>query len=740
MMHPLLMRQLEAAKISVQSEQMEAFLESVSKTYGTYDERIESLLRSLERALDDKQRLYRQSQYSTRERIDAILHVIPDLVLLLSAEGRYLDIYDKGRKEVLFQPKEMMIGKTPYEIFDHEQAKAFDDLLKKTFRTGQVESIRYELNVPKGLRRFEARIIPLPEQNGSEEAAVVIIRDMTDLERSEQNARLLETVFAEATEGVMIEDGDRNVVFVNPTMEKLLGLSSEMCIGKHSTYFSAMLPDELIQPIYGAMETEGYWHGEVELKRFDGTSLLAWLSLDALKDATGNLANVVVMLTDISELAKSREQLEFLATHDALTRLPNRVLLFDRLEHSIATMNRKGGMGALLFLDIDKFKDINDNFGHHIGDQLLIEVANRLKDTVRSSDSIGRFGGDEFLMILEEVEHIDEVLVIIQKIRERLAIPFAFSELELEITMSIGIALIPDDGDDAEMLVNAADRAMYIVKERGRDGFEFYSKDYSVVSHEYFRIQRATRQAIREGLFRIVYQPQFALSDGRLTGAEALLRCDIEDIRDVSVAKLIAIAEESGTIHEIGKIVFDTVCRQIALWQKISLTPVNIAVNLSRRELEREGLPEMVRSSLGSCCVTPMALEFEITESTLMKSSSEARRNIETLRQMGCRFSIDDFGTGYSSLSNLKEFDLDKLKIDKSFIDALVSDEGDQVIVSATISMAKKLGLTVLAEGVETKEQVEVLQEFGCDEVQGFFYSRPVSAEAMTELLQALNA
>ncbi len=553
-------------------------------------------------------------------------------------------------------------------------------------------------------------------------------------------SKLLETVFAEATEGVLIENAERRAVFVNPALEKILGLKKDRMLGEHSDFFSRLLTPERKEQMHHAIEREGHWHGEAEITRDDGQQLLVWLTVDVLKDADGNLNNVVVMVTDISEIRKSREQLEFMATHDILTGLPNRALLFDRIEHTIESMKRTGGMGALLFIDIDRFKNVNDVYGHTVGDRLLIEVARRLKDAVRSSDTVGRFGGDEFLLVIEQIGKVDEVMTVIQKIRELFMIPFSVSGQEITVTMSIGIAMIPDDGEGVEALVGAADRAMYMVKQNGRDGFEFYSKDYSVIYHEYFRIQRFTRQAVREGAFKMLYQPQFSLTDGRLTGAEALLRCTLPELASVPIEKVIAVAEESGAIHEISRFVIGNVCEQISQWRRLSLTPMRIAVNLSRRELGSEDLVETIRGNIGACCIDPMELEFEITESTLMQSTQTARENIKALRNFGCRFSIDDFGTGYSSLSNLKEFDLDKLKIDKSFIEALASDSDDRIIVSATVSMGKKLGLTVLAEGVETVRQVELLQSFGCDEVQGYYYSRPVEKETMTELLQALNA
>jgi len=671
--------------------------------------------------------------------LDAIVAAIPDLMFLMDEQGRYRKIYAKGKEHLLFAPAASLIGKSAYDVFDAEPAAFFTDAITRAMRTGRDVTVEYPLDIEKKRLYFEARIVPLVWQQTEAKYVLVIIREMTLRYEQQQKALLVEKVFEDATEGIMIESSERFVIKVNPAMQKILEMGEDAMLGKHSEFFNRMLPSDTVREIYRGMETAGFWHGECELRLLSDKKKLAWLSISTVTDEKGGISNFLVMVTDISEVRKSRDQLEFMANHDLLTGLPNRALLFEHLEHAIASIKRTESIGALLFIDIDNFKEINDTFGHHIGDLLLIEVAHRLKEAVRESDTVGRLGGDEFLLIAENVHQIDEVLVIIQKIREHFNLPLTVEGVDFDVSLSIGVALIPDDGDHAQELVSAADQAMYVVKERGRDGFEFYSERYSVLSHEYFRIQRALKKAIREGAFTMVYQPQFSITDGRLIGAEALLRCTLDELKDVPVAKLISVAEQSGAINEIGRFVFRFVCNQVSYWRALSLTPFKIAVNLSRRELASPVLVESVRENMKNCCVLPIELEFEITESTLMKGGGNARKNIEALREMGCRFSIDDFGTGYSSLSNLKEFNLDKLKIDRMFIDALETDADDQVIVSATISMAKKLGLTVLAEGVETDEQVKLLKQFGCDEVQGFFYSMPISADKMTELLKAIN-
>ncbi|MEJ2500834.1 MAG: diguanylate cyclase [Campylobacterales bacterium] len=625
--------------------------------------------------------------------LGSIVNAIPDLMFLVDEKGVYRDVFAHGKEHLLFAPPDALLGKTAYDIFDAEHAELFMESMVRAIRQGVDVTLEYPLEIGEQTLFFEARIVPLPpEAPDTLKYALVIIREVTKTHEEAQKARLVEKVFQDATEGMIIENAERYVVKVNPAMLQILEMEETQIMGRHSDYFRPLFQAETVRDIYDSMELFGFWHGEAELKLPSGKAKLAWVSINAVLDEEDAVSNYLIMVTDISEVRKSREQLEFMANHDILTGLPNRVLLFDHLEHAIATIKRTQSMGALLFMDIDNFKEVNDNFGHRIGDLLLIEVAQRLKDAVRSSDTVGRLGGDEFLLIAENVHHIDEVLIIIQKIRALFGMPLVLEGVELEVTLSIGIALIPEDGEDVEVLVSAADQAMYVVKERGRNGFEFYSRHYSLLSHEYFRIQRGIKQAIREEAFVMVYQPQFSITDGRVCGAEALLRCTLDGLRD-----------SSGGVTQ-----------QRLRCSRTDSTSVLLAS--SRRDRF-------------------IAIRTGITESTLMQGRGSARENIEALRKMGCRFSIDDFGTGYSSLSNLKLFNLDKLKIDKMFIDSLISDADDQVIVSATISMAKKLGLTVLAEGVEQDAQLALLQQYGCDEVQGFYFSEPLSAEKMTELL-----
>jgi len=667
--------------------------------------------------------------------LDAVISVIPDLIFLVNIDGKYLDVLATGKENLLYRPKEEIIGKYITDFFDQKTSQKLLSLIKKAIKTMTLQSLEYELFLASKKEFFEARVMPTYFKESTKDTVIVIVRDITKKREKEDTARIIETVFEEAAEGIIIENSNRNIIHVNPAILHILNLEENDLIGKHSDYLSKMLSTEIQENIRSSMEKDGHWYGEVEVKRFDGKVIPVWMTIDAVLNKEGEPSNFVIMITDVSELHITKKQMQHLATHDTLTGLPNRALIFEHLNHAIITAKRTGDDGILLFIDIDGFKDINDNYSHRTGDLFLQEFSIRLSHITRKNDTTGRLGGDEFLLILENIHEMKDILGVIEKIRAELMRPYFINNLSIEITVSIGAACFPANGDNADQLIHAADQAMYNVKKNGKDGFKFYTKEFSIISHEYFLIQNALRQAIKEDDFTIVYQPQFSLHTSALTGVEALLRCNNTDIKDIPISRLISIAEESNIIHAISRFVMQRCCRQIVEWQELSLSPLKIAVNLSRKELSDENLVQVITENLVACNIKPGILEFEITESTLLQNTNSAKNNISELRKLGCSFSIDDYGTGFSSLSNLREFNLDKIKIDKSFIADLEHDDNDKIIVSATINMVKQLGLTVLAEGVETKGQERLLKEFECDEVQGYLYSYPLSAEKITELL-----
>ncbi len=546
------------------------------------------------------------------------------------------------------------------------------------------------------------------------------------------------TLCNEATEGIMIEDDQRRIVAINPSMLRFLNKEGESLIGQNSSALAYTIGESNYEMIDRGLELEGHWRGELEIRSEKGASKLVWASLETLKSGD-QLNNTVIMVTDISEITRSRQQLEYIATHDTLTALPNRVLLYDRLRVSISRVERSNSLGAVIFMDIDNFKDINDNFGHSYGDELLIICANMLTTALREKDTIGRLGGDEFLIIVDEFFAIDDIEKIAKKLVALFDKLIKVRDVEFDLSVSMGIAVYPENGKKAEKLINEADVAMYNVKQMGRNNYGFYSSELSKQSQEVFRVGRGIKKALRNDDFYVLYQPQISLKTGKLMGVEALLRCDDEMLKETSVEHLISVAEKSSMIIELGQRVFEMVCRQIALWNEKAYLLCTVAINLSRRQLSDRKLVSMITETMKRYEIGVDQVEFEITESSLIQSHVLAQENVEKLRNLGFSFSIDDFGTGYSSLSNLRYFSLDKLKIDRSFIIDIETSHHDRIIVEATINMAKSLGLIVLAEGIENEQQAEILRDFGCDEMQGYLFSKAISPKAFELMVEQHN-
>ncbi len=380
-------------------------------------------------------------------------------------------------------------------------------------------------------------------------------------------------------------------------------------------------------------------------------------------------------------------------------------------------------------------KRFNDSYGHQVGDKVLLSVAQQITSICREEDILGRLSGDEFLLISEDINNQHAVDKIIQKIQNIFKTPQKIDNLSLHISVSMGVALYPKHGKTPEVLINAADQAMYSVKKQGRNNHAFYTQEMSHISNEYYFILNTLKDAIYNSNFTLVYQPLFFLKDKSLAGIEVLLRCTHSRISHIPISRLISIADETGIMPKITHLLLDMLCSQLYIWQLSNIKLPEVSINLSKKELHEDNLLLTIHSHLSQYNIDPHALELEITESALLQENVIVKENITRLQKLGHTFSIDDYGTGFSSFSNIKTFDFNKLKIDKSFIANLSTNKNDQVIVSATIEMAKKLGLKVVAEGVETKEQAKLLESFGCDIVQGFFYSRPLSKEEMEKLL-----
>ncbi len=409
--------------------------------------------------------------------LDSVIAVIPDLIFILNAEGIYLDVLANGKEEMLYMSQKDIIGKSVFNFFDKDLAEQFIQLIQQAIKTKSLQHTTYALNFKAFTEYFEARIMPTNIDDDNEPTVVVIVRDITEQKKIDDSNQIINTVFQEATEGIIIEDENRIVVHVNPAILHILNIDEDEILGKNSDFLSKMLAEESKQTIFESIKSEGRWFGEVELKRVDGEKILVWMTIDTIVDKVKEPAHVVIMVTDISELMLSRKKMEYLATHDSLTDLPNRTLMFEHLNHASTIARRTHTNGALLFIDIDNFKQINDNYSHQTGDILLHEFSNRIRRNIRKSDIFGRLSGDEFLLIMENLTNIQDIHKYIEKLQTSMRHSFVINGTTIHITLSIGVAYFPKNGHSADALIHAADKAMYHVKKNGKNGWHAYDGD-----------------------------------------------------------------------------------------------------------------------------------------------------------------------------------------------------------------------------------------------------------------------
>jgi diguanylate cyclase (GGDEF)-like protein/PAS domain S-box-containing protein len=554
------------------------------------------------------------------------------------------------------------------------------------------------------------------------------------LSMSRRNLRLAERIIDSSLEGVMVTDAEGIIESVNPAFSRLTGYSSDEVIGKTPSILSSGRHDKVFyQTMWQRIREDGCWQGEVWNRRKNGEIFPERLTIAAIHDEESEITHYASLFSDISSLKENEEHIRHLAYYDPLTNLPNRRLFIDRLSVALAHAHRNQGKLAVMFIDLDRFKRINDSLGHSVGDSLLQETASRLLDAVREDDTVARMGGDEFIILLSEVAEMEHVIACARRITEAMGQPIAAGEQELLVSCSIGISIYPDDGSDGEALVKNADTAMYRAKDAGRNNYQLYSPAMNARSLEHLAMELSLHKALERDELEVHYQPLFRAGDGQLVGAEALLRWNHPVLGRVSPADFIPLAEETGLIVPIGEFVLRQVCKQLHQWKNRGLGDINVAVNISVCQFHHKDFLHHVYELLEEAAVDTSMLTFELTESMLMKDAVEGIRIMEALRKMGIGLSVDDFGTGYSSLSYLRRFPINKLKIDRSFIRDIGVNKQGAAIVSAVINLGHSLDLEVVAEGVEEEEQLSFLQQHDCDVIQGFYYSPAVDADTFAE-------
>ncbi|WP_420473879.1 EAL domain-containing protein [Noviherbaspirillum sp. ST9] len=529
--------------------------------------------------------------------------------------------------------------------------------------------------------------------------------------------------------------------YVNPAFVRLTGYSADEAIGRNCRFLQAEDHDQPeLELLRAALKEERKVHVVLRNYRKDGTLFWNELSISPVRDVTGRVTHFVGEIVDVTARRQEQEALQHQATHDALTGLPNRNLLTDRLRQAISYAQRYQRMVAVAFLDLDKFKHINDTLGHDAGDQLLKIVAERLSACVRDSDTVARLGGDEFVLVLYDQANEDITYHATQRVLSSISEPMVIAGREMTVTCSIGFAVYPQDGQDAETLIKNADTAMYRAKELGRDNFQFYTEELHSRINERLAMETGLRRALEHDEFELHYQPRVDLSSGKVTALEALIRWNHPELGQIEPRRFVPLAEELGLIHRIGEWVLRQSCRQQAAWQKAGVADLPISVNISASQFLQKDFTTLLARVLRETPVEASRLELEITESLSMQDPEASIRVLRELRQMGVRISIDDFGTGYSNLNYLKQFPVDIIKLDQSFVQDIVRNPEDLAISNAVISMAHSLHLKVTAEGVESVTQLALLADHGCDEMQGFYFSAPLPVEHCTVLLRESRA
>ena len=647
---------------------------------------------------------------------------------------------------------EEALGQNPRMLNSGKQDRSFYAHLWQTITAGEVWHGEVTNRRKDGsLYEEEMTITPVRAENGDITHFVAIKQDITTrkaiaealLHAEEKYRGLVE----EAVVGIFQATPEGRIISANPAMARMHGYASpaELMSKVSNAATELFVNPNQLQEITQQLEKDGVAHNvEVEIYRKDGSKGWFLSNLRAVRGPHGKVVRHEGTVQDITDRKAAEEQVQFLAYYDALTGLPNRTLLRDRLAQALASARRRREKVALLFLDVDRFKTINDSLGHSAGDLLLKEVAKRLKSWAREQDTVARLGGDEFIVVLTGVTDASGAAIAADRLMKVMSTEFTVQGHLLSTSCSLGISVFPDHGSDAEALIKNADAAMYCAKENGRNNFQFFTQEMNNKAVERLTLESSLRLAIdREELF-LVYQPQWDVTTGKITGAEALLRWRHPELGLISPDRFIPIAENSGLIVPIGEWVLRTACAQARQWQDQGLPPLPIAVNVSAVQFRQQSFPELVRKVLGETGLAAECLELELTESLLLSAADATLSMLHKLKRMGVKLSIDDFGTGYSSLSYLNQLPVYKLKIDRSFVRDITVDPDDAAITGTIISMAKNLNLKVIAEGVENEQQMSFLRQHDCDEVQGYYFSRPLevgdfSAKVRSTLLPDSN-
>jgi diguanylate cyclase (GGDEF)-like protein/PAS domain S-box-containing protein len=681
--------------------------------------------------------------YRSHQMLQTILDTIPQRVFWKDRNCIYLGCNRILATDAGLNHPAEIIGKSDFDLAWRETAEVYRSDDKLVMAQGSVKLGYEEIqDRPDGHRVWlRTSKLPLWDREGKVIGVLGTYEDITESKQGEQALRISEKryrlLFERNLAGVFRTTLEGRVLECNHAAARIFGYDSPeevLAVPVASLYPTASDREAFLRALKSEKSLTNH---EMRFRRKNGDSVWVMLNISLVEDDSGIARIVEGTFVDITERKIAEERVQSLAYYDVLTGLPNRILLRDRLSNALATARRQNHKVALLFLDLDRFKIINDSLGHSVGDLLLQDVAERLKRCAREQDTVSRLSGDEFLIVLTAVKDGADTAVAAERFMDAMAAGFVIQGHSLSISCSLGISVFPEHGADSETLIKNADAAMYKAKDGGRNNFQFFTADMSAQAVERLTLENGLRLALDKKELFLVYQPQMNIATGKIIGLEALLRWQHPTLGLVPPDKFIRIAENSGLIMPIGEWVLRTACSQARKWQEEGLSIVPVAVNVSAVQFRQEDFPEIVRRVLHETGLAPQYLELELTESLLLSNADVVFSVLQQLTAMGLRLAIDDFGTGYSSLSYLKKFPVSKLKIDRSFIRDIAVNPDDMAITTAIISMAKSLNLKVIAEGVENEAQMSFLRAHECDEIQGYYFCKPLAADEVADKLRA---